>query len=72
MTFGHLRDLQDLMLRACVRNMMFFATLPCHLAREMPGNSAPERPSAAAGDLHRAVSQRPHGAGRSDDARWLR
>ena len=72
MTFGHLWDLQDLMLRAYVRNMMFFATIPCYLAREMPRNSAPERPSAAAGDLHRAVSQRPRRASRSDDARWLR
>jgi hypothetical protein len=71
-TFGHLRDLQDLMLRAYVRNMMLFATLPCYLVGAMPRNSAPERVSAAAGDLHRAVSQRPHGAGRSDDARWLR
>jgi hypothetical protein len=32
------------MLRACVRNMMFFATLPYYLAGEMPRNSAPERP----------------------------
>jgi hypothetical protein len=60
------------MLRAYVRNMMFFATLPCHLARETQGDAAPERPSAAAADLHRAVSPPPHRAGRSDDARWLR
>ena len=72
MTLGHLRDLQDLMLRASVRNMMFFATLPYYLAGEVPRNSAPERPSAAADDLHRAVSARPRRPRRSDDVRWLR
>jgi hypothetical protein len=29
MTFRDLRDFHELMLRAYVRNMMFFATLPC-------------------------------------------
>jgi len=38
MTFGDPRDFHDLMLRACVRNMMFFATLPYHLATEMRGD----------------------------------
>jgi hypothetical protein len=60
------------MLRACVRNMMFFATLPYYLAGEMPRKPAAKRRSATAGDLHRAVSQPPHHAGQSDDARWLR
>jgi hypothetical protein len=45
------------MLRAYVRNMMFFATLPRHLAREMPRNPAPEGPSEAAGDLHQIPSE---------------
>jgi hypothetical protein len=34
MTFGDPRDFHDLMLRACVRNMMF----PYHLATEMRGD----------------------------------
>ena len=72
MTFGHLRDLQDLMLRAYVRNMMFLATLPYYLAGEMARNSAPEEPSAATGDLHRAVSEHRHRPCPSDDVRWLR
>ena len=38
MTFGDLRDFRELMFRACVRNMMFFATLPYHLATEMRGD----------------------------------
>jgi hypothetical protein len=59
------------MLRAYVRNMMFLATLPYYLAGEMTRNSAPEL-SAATGDLHRAVSERPHRPSPSDDVRWLR
>jgi hypothetical protein len=35
MTFRDLLDVQDLMFRAYVRNMMFLATLPYHLAQEM-------------------------------------
>jgi hypothetical protein len=66
-TFSHLRNIQDIMLRACVRNMMFFATLPYYLVGEMPRSSAP-----AAGDRHRTVSERPHHARRRDDVRWLR
>jgi hypothetical protein len=30
-----LREFQELMFRACVRNMMLFATLPYHIAQEM-------------------------------------
>ena len=35
MTFDDLLDFQELMFSACVRNVMTFATLPCHLAQEM-------------------------------------
>jgi hypothetical protein len=38
MIFGDPRDFHELMLRAYVRNMMFFATLPYHLATEMRGD----------------------------------
>jgi hypothetical protein len=38
MTFADLRDFHELMLRAYVRNMMVFATLPYHLAAEMRGD----------------------------------
>ncbi|MEA3073258.1 MAG: hypothetical protein QOD29_4704 [Alphaproteobacteria bacterium] len=35
MTVRDLLDFQELMLCACVRNAMTFATLPCHFAQEM-------------------------------------
>ena len=35
MTFHDLHDFQDVMFRAYVRNVMFFAALPYHLAQEM-------------------------------------
>ena len=38
MTFDDLRDFRELMFRAYVRNLMFFATLPYHLATEMRGD----------------------------------
>ena len=38
MTLRDLLDIQDLMLRAYVRNAMFLATLPYHLAQEMRRN----------------------------------
>ena len=34
MTFPNIHDFQLLMLRACVSNTMFFATLPFYLAQE--------------------------------------
>jgi hypothetical protein len=34
-TLLDLLDIQELMFSACVRNVMTFATLPCHLAQEM-------------------------------------
>jgi hypothetical protein len=42
MTLRDLLDAQDLMFRACVRNMMFFATLPYHLVQEMRRHGACE------------------------------
>jgi hypothetical protein len=38
MTLRDLRDFQELMSRAYVRNMMFLATLPCHMSQEMRRN----------------------------------
>jgi hypothetical protein len=35
MTYQHLYDLQELMMRTYVRNVMFFATLPYYLAQEV-------------------------------------
>ena len=35
MTLRDLREFQELMFRAYVRNMMFLATLPYHVAQEM-------------------------------------
>jgi hypothetical protein len=41
MTFLNLHEVQQLMLRAYVRNVMFFATLPYYVAQEM--RALPER-----------------------------
>jgi hypothetical protein len=35
MTLRNLLDVQEVMFRAYVRNVMFFATLPYHLAHEV-------------------------------------
>ena len=35
MTIRDVLDFQELMFCTCVRNVMTFATLPCHLAQEM-------------------------------------
>jgi hypothetical protein len=35
MIFRELREFQELMFRACVRNVMLLATLPYHIAQEM-------------------------------------
>ena len=40
MTFRDLLDVQDLMFRAYMRNVMFLATLPYNLAQEMRRNRA--------------------------------
>jgi hypothetical protein len=42
MTLRALLDAQDIMFRAYVRNMMFFATLSCRFAQEMRRHGAPE------------------------------
>jgi hypothetical protein len=42
MTLSALLDAQDIMFRAYVRNMMFFATLPYHVAQEMRRHGACE------------------------------
>jgi hypothetical protein len=36
--FRELRHIQALMVRACMRHMMLFATFPYHVAQEMRGN----------------------------------
>jgi hypothetical protein len=72
MTIRDLRELQELVLRTCVRNMMFLVTLPYRLSQEAARNPARERASAVAGDRCRAISGRlPRGNGR-EDVRWLR
>ncbi len=67
MTFHDLRDFQDLMLRAYVRNLMFFATLPYHLAGDM--RRVPQRSSAAR--QNRSVGG-DRGSYLAEDPRWLR
>jgi hypothetical protein len=67
-----LQELQELIFRTWVRNMMLLVTLPYHLSQEVARNPAPKRASAVAGDRFRVISGRPpHGNGR-EDVRWLR
>jgi len=35
-----LRDIQHLMVRACMRHVMLFATFPFHVAQQMRGSGA--------------------------------
>ena len=75
MTFPNLHDVQQLMLRAYVHNVMLFATLPFYLAQEM--RATPER-SRLAGQTSsaprngRSVAGRPTLADGFEDIRWLR
>jgi hypothetical protein len=64
------QELQELVFRTWVHNVMFLVTLPYHLSQEAAHNLAPERASAIVGDRRRAISGR-HSHGR-EDARWLR
>jgi hypothetical protein len=72
MIIRDLQELQELVFRTWVRNMMFVVTLPHHLSQEAARNPAPERAWAAAGDRCRAISGRPPDGNGSEDARWLR
>jgi hypothetical protein len=60
MTLRDPSDFQHLMLHAYVRNVMFFVTLPHHLAQETRHNRTCERPSQPAHDF------------RHDGVRWFR
>jgi hypothetical protein len=67
-----LEELQELVVRTWVRNMMLLVTLPFHVSREAALNPARERTPTVARDRFRVISGRPpHGKGR-EDARWLR
>ena len=75
MTFPNLHDVQQLMLRAYVRNVMFFATLPFYLAQEM--RPVPERSRRAGQTSSAPRDGRALAGGRgrqpgSEDIRWLR
>lgn len=60
MTLRDLYDFPHLMVRAYVQNVMFFVTLPYHLAQEARQNRTGERASQVARDFRR------------EDVRWLR
>jgi hypothetical protein len=62
MTFRALHELQDVMFRLYVRNVMLLATLPYHVAGEMDAR--------ARGDF--AHVDRSRCAHRVHDTRWLR
>jgi hypothetical protein len=60
MTVRDLYEFQQLTFRAYMQNVMFFATLPYHLAQEPQQNRAREGASQPARDFRRK------------DIRWLR
>ena len=67
MTFPNLHDIQLLMLRACVSNLMLLATLPFHWTQEM--RPMPERSRRASHASSVPQNGRVWG---SEDRRWLR
>jgi hypothetical protein len=66
MSFRDLYKFQNVVIRAYVRNAMFFATLPYHL---MGFERAREEPTVAYRHVGRTVRERLH---RRKDVRWLR
>ena len=73
MTFPNLHDFQQQMLRAYVRNAMFFATLPFYLEQEMcpmPVRSRGQTSSAPRDG--RAPAGGPGRQPETEDIRWLR
>jgi hypothetical protein len=75
MTFPDLHDVQLLMLRACVRYAMFFATLPFHLAQETHLVPARSRHTGQTSSAPRHGQAPAGGPGRqpgTEDIRWLR
>jgi hypothetical protein len=74
-TVLNIHDVQQLMLRAYVRNVMFFATLPFYLAQEMW--HVPQRSHGAGTTSSASRDDRAPAGGRgrhpgSEDIRWLR
>jgi hypothetical protein len=74
MTFPNLHDVQQVMLRAYVQNVMLFATLPFYLAQDT--HPLPARSRRAESNQLCAARRRAPAVGseryRSEDARWLR
>ena len=67
MIIRDLQELQELVVRTWMRNMMFLVTLPYHLSQEAARNPAAERAPAVARGRFRVISGRP-----PHDVRWLR
>ena len=75
MTFPNLHDVQLLVLRACARNSMFFATLPFYLAQETHPVPARSRRTGQTNGAPRDDQALAGGSGRqpgTEDIRWLR
>jgi hypothetical protein len=75
MNFPDLHDFQLLMLRAYVRNAMFFATLPFYLAQEPHPVPARSRRTSQTSSVLRDDRVPEGGPGHhpgSEDIRWLR
>jgi hypothetical protein len=73
MIIRDLQEMQELVFRTWVSNLMFLATLPYHVSQEEAVlNPARARASAVAGHRRRAISDRPPHRNGRDDVRWLR
>jgi hypothetical protein len=75
MTFPDLHDFQLVMLRACVHNVMFFATLPFYLAQETHPVPARSRRTGQTSPTPRDGRDLADGPGHqpgTEDIRWLR
>jgi hypothetical protein len=75
MIFASLYDVQQVILRACVQNVMFFATLPFYLAQEthpVPARSRRPGQASSAARHGRAPAGGPGREPGTNDIRWLR
>jgi hypothetical protein len=75
MIFASFYDVQQVMLRACVQNVMLVATLPFYLAQEGRPATARSRHTGQTSSVPRHSQAPAGGPGRqpgTEDIRWLR
>ena len=75
MNFPNVHDVQQVMLRAYVQNVMLFAALPFYLAQEKHPTAERSRRAGLTqlcAARHRASAGGPERHPRTEDIRWLR